>query len=231
MRLETSRKAILVGAIGTVVETPEMQRAAFNAAFAEAGLSWHWDQHTYRRLLRSAGGRKRIADYAAAQGEPVDAQALHARKSDLFLDQLRTAAPLRPQVAEVLALAQSTQMRSALVTSTERATAQHVAAMVTRATSHRFDVVTWRGDAEQPKPSPDVYDAALKQLGLAPDQALAIEDNRDGIAAAQAAGLHTLAYPGENTVLADIQAADRVTDGDLARAVHEALYASAEVAQ
>jgi phosphoglycolate phosphatase-like HAD superfamily hydrolase len=53
-------KAILFGSIGTLVETSDFQRRAFNQAFAQAGLDWNWDTETYVRLLKKSGGQQRI---------------------------------------------------------------------------------------------------------------------------------------------------------------------------
>lgn len=44
-------RAIIFGSIGTLVETSDLQRRAFNAAFAEAGLAWVWDEAPYRAML------------------------------------------------------------------------------------------------------------------------------------------------------------------------------------
>ena len=42
----------------------EIDRAAFNAAFHELGLRWHWDQGTYAALMRhSADPEVRIRHY------------------------------------------------------------------------------------------------------------------------------------------------------------------------
>ena len=72
-------KAVFFGSIGSVVETSELQRKSFNDAFAEAGLNWYWDQNSYRQMLTTSGGQKRISDFAAMRNETVDASALHAR--------------------------------------------------------------------------------------------------------------------------------------------------------
>ncbi len=37
---------------GTLAETEESHRHAFNATFAAAGLGWHWDQTVYGELLK-----------------------------------------------------------------------------------------------------------------------------------------------------------------------------------
>jgi beta-phosphoglucomutase-like phosphatase (HAD superfamily) len=36
-------QAVIFGSIGTIAETSDIQRQAFNLAFAEAGLDWNWD--------------------------------------------------------------------------------------------------------------------------------------------------------------------------------------------
>ena len=53
-------RALVFDVDGTLAETEEIHRAAFNAAFAEAGLGWSWDRALYGDLLRTTGGRERI---------------------------------------------------------------------------------------------------------------------------------------------------------------------------
>ena len=52
--------ALIFDVDGTLAETEEAHRHAFNLSFAEAGLGWHWDRDTYRRLLRTTGGKERM---------------------------------------------------------------------------------------------------------------------------------------------------------------------------
>ena len=65
-------KAILFGSIGTLIETSELQRNAFNQAFSENGLDWNWNPAQYQDLLKKSGGRQRIEDFAAREGIEVD---------------------------------------------------------------------------------------------------------------------------------------------------------------
>ena len=74
-------KAILFGSIGTLIETSELQRNAFNQAFSENGLDWNWSPAQYQDLLKKSGGRQRIEDFAAHQGIKVDASKLHEEKT------------------------------------------------------------------------------------------------------------------------------------------------------
>src|SRR5579875_2388832 len=70
---ETTMTAVLFGSIGTLADTSELQREAFNEAFREHGLDWNWSRDEYRELLRDSGGAKRIAAYAQERGDTVDA--------------------------------------------------------------------------------------------------------------------------------------------------------------
>lgn len=47
-------------------------------------------------------------------------------------------------------------------------------------------------DVKRAKPDPEIYTAAIERLGLQPQDCLVVEDNHNGIAAAQAAGAHVL---------------------------------------
>ena len=59
-------KAVIFGAIGTIAETSDLQRQAFNAAFKATGLDWNWNPEVYRDLLNINGGQNRIASYRDA---------------------------------------------------------------------------------------------------------------------------------------------------------------------
>ena len=53
-------QALIFDVDGTLAETEELHRRAFNEAFAEAGLDWSWDKALYRELLKTTGGKERI---------------------------------------------------------------------------------------------------------------------------------------------------------------------------
>ena len=52
--------ALIFDVDGTLAETEEPHRHAFNATFAAAGLDWHWDPTLYGELLKVTGGKERI---------------------------------------------------------------------------------------------------------------------------------------------------------------------------
>ena len=65
------------------------------------------------------------------------------------------------------------------------------------------------GDVSRAKPSPALHLSALERLGIAPSEAIAVEDSPNGIRAAKRA-IFTLAVPNKTTRLLDTSEADRV---------------------
>lgn len=47
-------------------------------------------------------------------------------------------------------------------------------------------------DVAKPKPAPDIYQEAMRRMGLAPEECLIVEDNDHGVQAAQASGGHVM---------------------------------------
>jgi HAD superfamily hydrolase (TIGR01509 family) len=72
-----------------------------------------------------------------------------------------------------------------------------------------FDHVQCRDRPElRAKPAPDLYLAACAGLGVRPDEAIAFEDSRNGMLAAQAAGIRCVVVPNELTIAMDLTGAD-----------------------
>ena len=72
-----------------------------------------------------------------------------------------------------------------------------------------FDHVQCRDRPElRAKPAPDLFLAACAGLGVRPDEAIAFEDSRNGMLAAQAAGMRCVVVPNELTVAMDLAGAD-----------------------
>ena len=211
------KTAVLFGSIGAVVETSDLQRRAYNRAMREAGLDWEWDRDTYADLLLQAGGRERLAHLSAATNAglaPDRIEAIHARKTELACaEMVQHGVTLRPGVAALVALAKDRGMKLGFVTTTYR---PNIDAVFTAAgdafAADDFDVIVTRDDVEHGKPAPDAYAHALRQLGVAPADALAIEDTANSVMAAKRAGVTVVATPGAVTSGQDFWQADVVVD-------------------
>lgn len=195
-------KAIIFGSIGTLTETSELQRAAFNAAFAEAGLDWDWDADSYRNLVTggASGGEQRITDYAEARGEPLApgrAAQIHARKSALFQQAMAAGIPTNPGVIDLIDAARAAGLKIGFASTTSAANIDAMfAATAPALTRGHFDTVTDADAVASGKPAPDVYLEVSRRLDVATGEALAIEDTLQSAAASRAAGMATLIVPG-----------------------------------
>ncbi len=208
-----SKKAILLGSIGAVAETSDIQRRAYNQAMAEAGLNWNWDRETYSRLLEQAGGRERLDMLSGATGEglsPEQIEAIHARKTEIACAEVRSSdVKLRPGVAALVRHAKSNGMKLGFVTSTYR---PNVDAILHAAdgdlSADDLDVIIVRDDLQSGKPDPEAYVKALERLGIDASEAVAIEDTTNSVMSAERAGVKVIATPGEFTATQDTSMAD-----------------------
>jgi beta-phosphoglucomutase-like phosphatase (HAD superfamily) len=194
-------KALIWDVDGTLAETEDQgHRVAFNLAFEEAGLPWHWDSALYGELLAVTGGKERLAAWwqrADPAGVPMAGPAiarLHARKTEFYVELVhRGAIGLRPGVREWLDAARDRGLRQAIATTT---TLDNVTSLLDitlgRTGRLRFDVIGAGDVVPRKKPAPDIYRWVLDRMGLAPHECLAIEDSVPGVQAAQAAGVPVL---------------------------------------
>lgn len=206
--------AILFGSISTLVDTSELQRRAFNESFEAHGLDWKWSRDDYVSMLGSNGGAQRIAEYASTRGVDVDADAVHATKSEIFRELLGTSAlRARPGVIETVQEAKRNEIKLGFVTTTspENVTAL-LSTLAPDISADTFDVIVNRDSVEEPKPDAAAYVFALDQLGENARSAVAIEDNVGGVAAAAAAGVKCIAFPNANTGKGDFSAAKETVD-------------------
>ena len=75
-----------------------------------------------------------------------------------------------------------------------------------------FETLVCRGDAPRIKPAPDLYIEAAKQLSVRPEECLVIEDSKNGMIAAHAAGMKTLIVPNRLTHILDFSQSHWQTD-------------------
>ena len=213
MKLE----ALIFDVDGTMADTEEVHRVAFNTAFAHFQLGWEWSRSMYRDLLAVSGGKERIARYIDEVIEPGPGQdkllalvpALHAEKTRIYTARVKAGAvPLREGVARLIAEARSARLRLAIATTT---TADNVEALLQSALgsgAHAvFDAIACGDEVAAKKPAPDIYHLALSRLGVDASNAIAFEDSDNGLRAAVAAGLWTVVTPTYWTVRSDFSAA------------------------
>lgn len=211
-------RAVLFDVDGTLAETEEFHRQAFNGAFAEHGLAITWSAGEYRELLKVTGGKERLAHYFLGKAMPMPEErirAIHSAKNRRYAsDMAAGSATLRPGILRLIREARAAGLKLGIATTT---TAENLAVLLQpllggagSGWSAYFDCVVAGDQVAQKKPAPDVYLACLVQLGIEAAEAVAIEDSPAGIAAARAAGIAVLAAPGLYTLGQDFSAAQAV---------------------
>jgi HAD superfamily hydrolase (TIGR01509 family) len=185
--------ALIFDVDGTLAETEELHREAFNEAFAAAGLGWHWDQDLYGQLLEVSGGKERIAHFQrrAGIGQALDAARiaeLHADKTARYTARIRVGGlAMRPGIRRLLAEARAAGLRLAIATTTSHPNVQ--ALLASAAPLPEFDVIAAGDDVPAKKPAADIYRLALGKLALPASACLAFEDTINGLVSARGAGL------------------------------------------
>jgi HAD superfamily hydrolase (TIGR01509 family) len=210
--------ALIFDVDGTLADTEELHREAFNRAFAHCRLAWSWDVRLYRELLLVTGGKERIASYIERMGLPDTErrclQALipeiHRVKSCMYSELIeRGQVRFRSGVRRLMLEARHAGLRLAIATTTSP---QNIVPLLKAGLGPEgmtwFDVIAAGDVVANKKPAPDIYNVALSRLGLAPASAIAVEDSAIGVQSAKAAGLFTVATPGFWTRSHDFQGAD-----------------------
>ncbi|MEO1686334.1 MAG: HAD-IA family hydrolase, partial [Pseudomonadota bacterium] len=200
-----SLQAVIFDVDGTLAETEELHRAAFNQAFARMGQDWVWDRALYAQLLSVEGGAARLRAYverarprelAYLENEGVFDD-LHAAKTEAFQSLIEEGASLRPGVARLIADLRSSGLKLAACTTSGRETFE---GLILNAFGFEaldwFQAVVTREDVTAAKPDPAPYLKTLERLAVPAEAALVIEDSGRGVASARGAGIDVVAAPG-----------------------------------
>lgn len=203
-------RALIFDVDGTLAETErDGHLPAFNAAFAEHNLGWHWDAALYGHLLEITGGKERIRYYAENFAPEIAARAdfaelikkLHQAKTAHYIELVTQGKlPLRPGVARLIDEARTAGIRLAIATTTspENVEALLKASLAPDAMEW-FEVIGAGDIVPAKKPAPDIYQWVLERLGLPATNCLAIEDSKNGLQSALTAGLRCMVTVSEYT--------------------------------
>jgi len=215
-------KAIIFDVDGTLAATEETHRQAFNEAFKEFDIPFQWSVSEYIELLSISGGKERIYKFLKSQSYDVPGKEnlrdytlkLHQRKSEIYREKLVAGhIGLRIGVERLIKEAKQNGIIMAIATSTSTANVEVLLkyALGGAALSY-FDTLVSCDLVADKKPSPIVYQYALANLGIKPENCVAVEDTCNGNLAALAAGMKTVITTHPLTVDEDFTGALLVID-------------------
>lgn len=199
-------RALIFDVDGTLSETEENHREAFNRSFADAGLDWRWDKALYTKLLQVTGGKERILHYAETHHPEKAAEfvrsdflgEVHRDKTRIYGELLRAGQVcLRTGVARLIHQAKAEGLKIGLATtSTVSAIQSLLDVTLGQGGIDLFDAIAAGDMVQHKKPSPEVYNVAIDQLGVEPSECFAFEDSTHGLHSALDARVKTIVTPG-----------------------------------
>jgi HAD superfamily hydrolase (TIGR01509 family) len=213
-------KALIFDVDGTLADTEEAHRTAFNEAFLQHGLDWHWDGPLYARLLWITGGKERLRVYIDSL--PLRSEehrallgriaAVHRTKTEIYESLVAAGrVSLRDGVKRLIEEAASANVQLAIASTTTLSNIETLLrATLGRYSTQRFAVVGAGDQVRRKKPAPEIYQFVLRELDRSAPECAAIEDSYNGLDAAKKAGLYTVVTPSYWTRGEDFSAADMV---------------------
>jgi HAD superfamily hydrolase (TIGR01509 family) len=191
---------------GLLLDTETLWHEAESELFRRHGGEFTWDD----KMAVIGTSYDVTADHFARRlGRPAEeGPRLVEEMVGLMHDRVRQSVDARPGARELVARLREAETPVALASNSPRFLVDD--ALRSAGLDDAFEIIVTGDDVERAKPAPDIYLLACERLGVAPGDALALEDSASGVAAAKAAGLTVVGVP--QFAETDVSAADRVVD-------------------
>ena len=211
-------KAVFFDQDGVIIDTErDGHRVSFNMTFKEFGFTDEWSVDYYHELLQVAGGKERMKHHSRTKGfsKPIPedeldelVKAMHKRKTALFVELIETGKlPLRPGVHRLMKEAMEAGLKVGVCTTSNEKAAKAV--KETMLSDIKFEFVLAGDMVSKKKPDPEIYNMGLSKLSLQPNECFVVEDSRNGVLAAKAAGVNIVVTTNGYTEKEDL------SDGDI----------------
>jgi HAD superfamily hydrolase (TIGR01509 family) len=205
---------------GTLVDTEELHRQAYNQTFLDFGFGWEWDADTYAQLLTVSGGQARMARYIDLLDLPAAEKlrlrrvipAIHQEKTRLYGELIASNKVLpRPGVVRLIDEARRAGLLVGLVASSASVNVETLVSSALGAELRKTVTAIASGDmVTRKKPAPEIYELLLSMLRVPANAAVAFEDSTNGLMAAKSVGLYTVFTPSRWTTAHRSDGADLV---------------------
>jgi len=210
-------KAVFFDQDGVIIDTErDGHRVSFNMTFQEFGFSDEWSVDYYHELLQIAGGKERMKHHLETRGfskpvPPGEAEELiknmHKRKTALFVELIESGKlPLRPGIHRFMKEAMDAGLKIGVCTTSNEQAAKAITEKIL-ADIH-FDLVLAGDVVSKKKPDPEIYNLALTRTGLKAEEVIVVEDSKNGVLAAKAAGTHIVVTTNPYTEKEDVSGGD-----------------------
>ena len=205
---------------GTIVETEDYHRLAYNALFKGLGLSQNWSKQDYMNRLQTMGGNKfrEVFSWLELPEEEYEETKtkLYHQKTKLYAELITADLKsgqlgLRPGIRRLFAEVQDAGVPIAIATACVGwAAEQVIEAGLGKEFLESLVVLCGGESTERKKPHPDIYLLVAEKTGIDPSACVVLEDTRHGMLAAKSAGMSCLATPSEFALDHNFSEADLV---------------------
>ena len=204
MRRAQVIKAVIFDFDGLILDTETPEYQSWQEIFQEYGAELDLD--LWQTFIGRGFGSFDVYEHLARlSGKQVDRAELRPRMRKRYLD-LIDRSPVLPGVEAWIARANALGLPLAVASSSDLGWAS--GHLERRGLLPHFAFVHCKVDVANVKPDPEIYAITAKRLGVAPQNALAIEDSLNGLTAAKAAGMRCVVVPNPMTQQMDFAAAD-----------------------
>ncbi len=196
--MDKNLKAVFFGSIGTVAETSEIQRQSYNLAFNRLNIDCYWNVANYCEMLKVPGGKDRIRNFSIPNISEEDVDKIHNLKEEIYAELIEKEDVSRIEFVEVFHHSKASDIKVGLITTTSEKNINSLSKVLEdKVDFNDFDIITTSKDCIHPKPNPEIYQNALRKIGVSPNEAIAIEDTQVNLGASLSANINSILYPGE----------------------------------
>ena len=198
-------KALIFDFDGLIIDTEIPDYASWQAVYAQYGQALPvamWGQIVGGTGASDFDPHRYLEELS---GQSLDREEVWINRRTAYLDSVAEQ-PILPGVKDYLDGAKDRGLKLAVASSSPD---NWVSGHLTRlCLIDYFDAIKTADDVARTKPDPELYLAALAALDVAAAEAVVFEDSGNGVRAAKAAGIYTVAVPNGLTAQLTIEGAD-----------------------
>ena len=153
-------EGIIFDVDGTIADTEDIHRQAFNKAFSKFDLNWYWSKEKYHELLFISGGKERITrclgEDKATKKNIGFIEELHKCKSEYYRSILLSSdISLRPGVKRLITEAKEKNIKIGIATNSSTENLQALIKKTFKVEPEKlFNTIVTNNIIEDKKPSP-----------------------------------------------------------------------------
>ncbi|MCR5081299.1 MAG: HAD family phosphatase [Treponema sp.] len=189
-------KAVIFDLDGTLIDTEKYYRINWPKAFEHFGYRMSDEQALLLRSLGRPFVQKFLKEISG--DENFDYEKVKSYRSKLMEKSLKeNGLQLKKGAEEILKFLNEKKIVTAVATASPKDRAERYLSQT--GILKFFDKIISASMVEKGKPSPDIYEFAVKELKLEAEECLAVEDSPNGIKSAFAAGCKVAMIPDQDT--------------------------------